>query len=204
VRRLTLPSSGPAFGRPLKSNVRRHNYHSPTSLAPTKSMKLSLPTFVASCALLLTGCSTYQPVPKEYTGPTATLQDSGFAEDGTKAQVFAAKEIDGSPIMNAFRASEAASRGRGASLTAVFPERKVKAVPMKVTLEASHATGAPIAAIASQMAGTFFSVKGVVDFTPRPDGKYIVKGELRKEKSSVWIEDVETGKPVTTVVSSNA
>ena len=72
---------------------------------------------------------------------------------------------------------------------------------MKVTLRASHATGAPIAAIASQMAGTFFSVEGVVDFTPRPDGNYVVKGELKKEKSSVWIEDVETGKPVTSVIS---
>ena len=115
--------------------------------------------------------------------------------------MFAAKEVDGNRIMNAFWASEAASHGRGASLTTVFPERKVKAAPMKVTLEASHATGAPIAAIASQMAGTFFSVRGVVDFTPRPDGKYVVKGELKKEKSSVWIEDLETGKPVTTVIS---
>ena len=51
------------------------------------------------------------------------------------------------------------------------------------------------------MAGTFYSVEGVVNFTPRPDGKYIVKGELGKAKSSVWIEDVDTGKPVTLIVT---
>jgi hypothetical protein len=114
--------------------------------------------------------------------------------------MFAAVEVDGNRVMNAFWASTNASQGQGNRLSTIFPERKVKAAPMRVTIKGSHATGAPIAAIASQMAGTFFSVEGVVDFTPRPDGKYIVKGELKKEKSTVWIEDVETGKPVTSVV----
>ena len=163
-------------------------------------MKLLISTLVLSGAHALSGCATYEPT-KDYTGPTATLRDTGLSEGGSKAQMFAATEIDGNRVMNAFWASANASQGRGASLTTVYPSRKVKAAPMKVTLRASHATGAPIAAIASQMAGTFFSVEGVVDFTPRPDGNYVVKGELKKEKSSVWIEDVETGKPVTTVIS---
>jgi hypothetical protein len=164
-------------------------------------MKSSLYALLFAATLALTGCATFEPVPQEYTGPTATLRDTGFSEDGTKAQLFAAAEIDGNRIMNAFWASANASQGRGASLTTVLPERKVKAAPMKVTLKASHATGAPIAAMASQLAGTFFSVEGVVDFTPKADGKYVVKGELKKDKSSVWIEDIETGKPVTQVVS---
>jgi hypothetical protein len=150
--------------------------------------------------LFLAACASYEPVPKEYTGPTATVRDTGFAEDGTKAQMFAVTEIDGNRIMNAFWASMIASHGRGASLTTVFPERKVKSAPMKVTLRGSHATGAPIHALASQMAGTFFAVEGVVDFTPQAGSIYVVKGELKKEKSSVWIEDAATGKPATTVV----
>jgi hypothetical protein len=77
----------------------------------------------------------------------------------------------------------------------------VKAKPMKVTLRGSHATGAPIHAMASQMAGTFFSVEGSVDFSPQENRKYRVKGELKKEKSSVWIEDAETGEPATSVIS---
>jgi hypothetical protein len=164
-------------------------------------MKFLLGTAVFTCALLATGCATYEPVSKDYTGPTATLKDTGMSEDGSKAQMFAATNIDGNRVMNAFWASAVASNGRGNNLSTVFPERQVKATPMKVTLKGSHATGAPIAAIASQIAGTFFSVEGVVDFTPQPNGKYAVKGELKKEKSSVWIEDIETGKPVSEVIS---
>jgi hypothetical protein len=164
-------------------------------------MKSLLSTIVLSFAVIASGCATYQPVPKEYTGPTATLRDTGISEDGSKAQMFAAVEIDGNRIMNAFWASANASQGQGNRLSTVFPKRAVKATPMKITLKGSHATGAPIAAIASQMAGTFFSVEGVVEFTPKPDGKYVVKGELKKEKSTVWIEDVETGKPVSAVIS---
>jgi len=165
-------------------------------------MKSILYTIAVFCALLISGCAAYEPVSKEYTGPTATLQDTGFSEDRGKAQIFAATDIDGNRIMNAFWASAQASQGRGYILLTVFPERKLKAAPMKVTLRGSHATGAPIAAIASQIAGTFFSVEGVVDFTPKPDGKYAVKGELKKEKSTVWIEDTETGKPVTSIVGN--
>jgi hypothetical protein len=70
-----------------------------------------------------------------------------------------------------------------------------------LTLRGSHATGAPVHALASQMAGTFFSVEDTVDFLPEPDHVYVVKGDLKKAKSSVWIEDVATGKPVTQIVT---
>jgi len=155
----------------------------------------------ALVAVALGGCATYEPVPKDYNGPTALVRDTGFSEDGTKAQMFAVMAIDGNRVMNAFWASASASQGHGASLTTVYPERAVQIKPMKVTLSGSHATGAPIHAIASQLAGTFFSVEGTVDFLPEAGHQYLVKGDLKKEKSSVWIEDAETGKPVTTVVS---
>ncbi len=157
--------------------------------------------FVLCMFLLLGACATYEPVPKDYSGPTALVRDTGFSEDRTKAQMFSLMEIDGNRVMNAFWASANASQGHGASLTTVYTERQVQARPMKVKLQASHATGAPIHAIASQLAGTFFSVEGTVDFTPKANGRYAVKGDLKKEKASVWIEDTETGQPVTAVVS---
>lgn len=157
--------------------------------------------FVLSCVALLAGCATYAPVPKDYTGPTATVSDTGFSENGTKAQMFALMEVDGNRIANAFLASARASNGHGSALTTVYPDRLVQVRTMKVKLQGSHATGAPIHAMASQLAGTFFSVEGVVEFTPKANGRYVVKGVLKKEKSSVWIEDVETGQPVTAVVS---
>lgn len=44
-------------------------------------------------------------------------------------------------------------------------------------------------------------MEGVVDFTPDANGRYVVKGELNKGKSSGWIADVETGQPVTAIAS---
>jgi len=68
---------------------------------------------------------------------------------------------------------------------------------MKVKIKAGHSTGAPIHAIASQLAGTFFSVEGITDFTPLSGGEYLVKGNLTKEGSVVWIEDARTGQLMT-------
>ncbi len=68
---------------------------------------------------------------------------------------------------------------------------------MQVKLIATPQTGAPIHELASRVTGNFFSVEGEVDFNPAPGGRYLVKGELKKGASSVWIEDVETGECVT-------
>lgn len=148
-------------------------------------------------SLALVGCATYQPVPPGYTGPVATVSDSEFAEGRAKAQLFALIEVDGNGIANSFSASRSASYGQGFSLTTQFVSRQVPAKPMKVRLRASHITGAPIHALFSQATGNFFSVEGVVDFSPLPGGKYIVKGELKKDGSSVWIEDESTRQAVT-------
>jgi len=155
------------------------------------------PIYATLVAISLAGCAAYQPVPPGYAGPVASISDSGFAEDGTKAQLFVLAEVEGNAVQNSFGASANASHGKVFSLTPRFVERQVPAKPMKVKLRASHTTGAPIQAIFSQAAGTFFSVEGVVDFSPKPDGQYIVNGELKKEGSSVWIEDYKTGQRVT-------
>lgn len=156
---------------------------------------------LAFTALTLVGCASFEPMPAGYSGPTASVRDTGFSEDGTKAQIFALVEVDGNRTPNAFGASANASYGRGASLTTVFTERVVQAKPIKVTLRGSHTTGMPIHAMASQLAGTFFSVEGTVDFAPKAGGRYVVKGELKKEKSAVWIEDEATGEAATAKVS---
>lgn len=159
-------------------------------------------TLAALFALTLTGCATYQPVAPDYSGPVATVSDSGFSESRTTAQIFVLSQINGNRIADSFHASAAASYGQGFALTTRYVERPVPATPMKVVLRGSHATGAPIQALVSQASGTFFSVEGTVDFSPHPGGKYIVKGELKKEGSSIWIEDSSTQKPVTQKVLS--
>jgi hypothetical protein len=146
---------------------------------------------------LLIGCATHKPVPKDYSGPIATIADSGLSEGSTKAQFFVLSEIDGNKIPTSVGASAGANSGQGFALKTNFVTRDVPAKPMKVKLLATHSTGAPIHAMFSQAIGTFFAVEGIVEFNPQPNGKYIVKGELKKEGSSVWIEDASTNQPVT-------
>jgi len=152
----------------------------------------------------LAGCATpYEPVPQGYTGSTANIADSAQPRSTSVSNVFAVVEIDGHPIANTFRASAGASQGKGFKLTTLTTERYVPAeVPLKLKLSASPMTGAPIQQMAMQLAGTFYSVEGVVDLKPRAGGKYVVRGELKKEGSTVWIEDVESGQPVTEKLTS--
>ena len=157
------------------------------------SIKLVLLSFV----IALAGCASYNPIPEGYSGPIANIADSGIVEDGTKAQVFALTEIDGNRVGNSFIASAQASQGRGFSLTPRFVDRGVPIRPMKLTLRGSHVTAAPIQAMALQLAGRFYSVEGIVDFTPSQSKRYVVRGELAAEGSSVWLEDEATGEAVT-------
>ncbi len=147
-------------------------------------------------ALSLCACA-YKPVPDGYTGPVATIRDTGFRESSTKAQMFVLVEIDGHTIPNSLDESVSASQGLGFFVRTLFTSREVPARPMKLKLRGTHITGAPIHALFSQAAGTFFSVEGTVEFTPPPGGYYEVKGELKKEGSSVWIEDGRTNERVT-------
>lgn len=154
-------------------------------------------------ATLLTGCATrYSPVPDGYTGPLVQLTDSVRTEDWSKAQIFAVVEIDGRPVDNSFNVSANASYGKGMALTALEHTRQVVPRPMTVKLRGSHATAAPIHEIASKMAGTFYSVEGTVSFEPQPDKFYVVRGELSKQRSSVWIEEGSAGVVVTRKVTS--
>jgi hypothetical protein len=153
--------------------------------------------------VLVAGCASPPTVPADYSGPLATVFDSGEAEDRSKAQMFVLAEIDGNRVDNSIVASRRASSGQGFALTTAYLQRSVPARPMKVKLLGTHTTAAPIHEMASRMAGTFFSVEGVVDFSPKPDGRYVVKGELKKTGSAVWIEDSVTNQPVTERVRSN-
>ncbi|HEX5312287.1 hypothetical protein [Aquabacterium sp.] len=156
----------------------------------------------ALLAFSISGCATYKPIPDGYTGPTASVADTGQSEDFSSAAIFAITEIDGKSIPDSFGASRAASRNRGAELRLTLIDRQVPAKKMKVKIRGSHITGAPLYEIVNRAVGMFFEVEGVVDFTPEPNGKYAVVGTLSKGHSIVWIEDAVTNKPVTEKISS--
>lgn len=140
-------------------------------------------------------------VPDDYKGPVAYIADSVVQEDGSKGQVFFVDAIDDKPIQSALTATRRASYNQGFALSLHSEMRRVPVAPLKLRLVASHVTAAPIHEFASRVAGTFFFVEGEVSFTPVEGGDYVVKGELKKDGSSVWLADAKTLEPVTAVVS---
>jgi hypothetical protein len=156
---------------------------------------------LALLGVFAVGCSTYKPVPDGYTGPVAMVKDTGIEEGSTKVQIFSMTEIDGNSLWDSFQATGEASYGTGALVFPSYVEHAVPCRTMQVKLVGSHVTGAPIHALFSQAAGTFFSVEGVTEFTPEPDVTYVVRGELKKGGSSVWIENEMTGEVVTARVT---
>ncbi|AOF81962.1 putative lipoprotein [Methyloversatilis sp. RAC08] len=128
----------------------------------------------------------------------ATVIDSGEIEDASKGRLFYLASVDGNRVSNtAAGESRRASSGQGFRLSPQFPSRLVPVKPLKVVVVGTHATGAPIHEIASRMSGNFRSVEAELDFTPEADKVYIVKGNLEKDSSAVWIEDAMSGQPVT-------
>lgn len=153
---------------------------------------------LALALVLLSGCATVSnPIPQGYSGPEVLLDDSGYPEGTSKARLFAALEIDGRPIQNALRETRMASHGQGFSLSPRYTIRNVPVLPMKIRIIGTHQTAAPIHEMASRMAGTFYSVEGIVDFKPVEGRRYMVTGDLEKERSCVWIAELGTAAVVT-------
>ena len=184
----------------------------------------SLATGLLFAAALMAGCSKEEPpkpAPKAEAPPAETVVKIGVAAPLTGPQAHIGVDIkngvqlavddanaqgltiDGKKIKDTFQASHGASFGQGFNLNLEVTKRPVPARPMQVKIRGSHITGAPIQEIASRAAGTFFSVEGVVAFDPKPDMRYIVKGILQKNGSSVWIEEESSGQVVTDKVVEN-
>jgi len=120
-------------------------------------------------------------------------------------QLFVVAAIDGERIKNSIGSTQVASQrlgGRPFQPTVDVVGRKVPVRPAQYTIIGTHVTKAPIQEIVGRAAGSFLSVEGTVEFTPEPDGLYVVKGELRKGGSSVWIEDLNTNQIVSKKVTN--
>lgn len=142
----------------------------------------------------VTGCVTYSPtLPKNYSGPQAQLDDSSTAHSEVKIDFFVVDEIDGARVDNSLNETLRRNRGRGMSMTPFYVGRRVIAEKLlKVGVKGRTHYAAPILALT----GTVYQVKGVIEFTPKADGRYIVRGDFGDEYSAVWIEDVATNQPI--------
>lgn len=141
-------------------------------------------------ALAITGCASRAPsIPEGYTGPQAQLDDSAKTYGSSKADFFVVEQIEGADVDNSLHETLSRNRGKGMHMTPYFITRAVMAEkPIKVALKGRTHYAAPIQALTR----TVFEVKGVVEFTPRSNARYVVKGELGPKYSAVWIVEAES------------
>jgi hypothetical protein len=136
--------------------------------------------------LALSACVT-APVPANYAGPIARIQDSAISETSSRAQFYYLREIDGKKVDNVLFETRKVNSGRGFSQTVTSFEREVPAGPSTLQLRATIGYGAPIQEIDN--ASTVYSVEKTINFTIQPYKTYVVKGVLTAEKQDVWLEN---------------
>jgi hypothetical protein len=154
-------------------------------------------------AIALGGCATQKdPLPSDYSGPKAWIQDTISLDKNERDQIFALLEVDGIRVNNALDDTQRASQGRGFSASLRSSGRAVAARTTRFKLIGTHFSAAPIGELARRAAGTFQSVDGVVEFTPEDAKRYEMKGELSKERSCVWIEEASSSAVVSGKICS--
>ncbi|MGH1439452.1 MAG: hypothetical protein ACRBBR_05010 [Cellvibrionaceae bacterium] len=148
--------------------------------------------------LISVSCGTVSnSIPEDYVGATATITDTYKSGGRAKARIFYVDSIDSKKIYNAVNATQAASYG--SKLRAAGAEREVTVKPLTIKIVGTVYSAAPIVAMFN--AGANYRVEGEIEFTPLANARYLVRGKLGKEKSAVWIEDID-GNVVSSIVGN--
>ncbi len=135
----------------------------------------------------LSAC-THNPVPKDYTGPLAAVQDSATVHGSTKADFFVVSHVNGQKIGDSIGATVERNYGQGMAMRPAVIGRAVPAEAAIFTIKGRTHYAAPILSMVQEV----YEVQGDVAFTPVASRNYQVKGQLTPEYSAVWIEDSET------------
>lgn len=142
------------------------------------------------CSASLSACVTYSPsVPATYTGPVAQISDSVMPYEATKMDMFYLSEVDGKKVTNSLVGTIRANQGNGLNpIKLSLTKRPVPAIAAEFKIVGRTYYAAPIQA----MTNPVYEVEGLVRFIPEAGKTYVVKGDLGKNYSGVWIEDEQT------------
>ena len=136
--------------------------------------------------LLLSGCVSFQPsIPIDYVGKKATLSDSYSNHEGSTAHFYVLTKIDGRSIEDSGYRTRVNNHGRGFNMTPYMVSRDT-------TIEEHVFTVAGFVQFATDAQGMFgdsMLIEKEVILKPEANQVYVVKGELSKNGSNVWIED---------------
>lgn len=140
--------------------------------------------------LMCSGCGmTYKPtVPLDYVGETATVVDTYNRTGGGSAHFFIVTSLNSNAVYHSLQSSAGRSQGQGNSLTLLGQHRDVPAQAMKLNIVGLSYYAAPIVGMFASDGD--HSVRGEIEFTPKANQTYLVTGEINKETSAVWVEDM--------------
>lgn len=144
------------------------------------------------CGVLLAGCT--KTLPDNYSGPTAIVRDThaNYVEGGflrhEKVDLFVMETMDGKLIDNGQLATARASfkSSLGFKLKPQSFEKPLPIRPMTVTLAAIIVYAAGGQYGGSREPETMATRK--LRFTPVAGETYVVRGQIARDKSSVWLE----------------
>jgi hypothetical protein len=152
--------------------------------AKRRALPIALLLALAACA-----ATAVNPLPEGYSGPVAHITDSGQSLGHTSAVLFYVAKVDGRRIDDSAAATARTNAGKGLDMTPVVIGRDVPAEPTTFTIVGTRIYAAPILSIIQPS----YEVSGETKFTPLPGEAYVVKGEVGRDHSTVWVEDVKTG-----------
>jgi hypothetical protein len=143
--------------------------------------------------LALASCAT-DPLPRDYSGPTASIEDFGRYEDDSRAVMYFVSEVNGKRISESLSATRNRNRGRGFQMDLYIVTRAVPAEKIKLKLEGRTMYATPIQELWNS--GSMLSVSQVIELDAQQGAQYIVNGVLQEKGSAVWLEDKKTKEKV--------
>lgn len=143
---------------------------------------------------LLGGCASFEPAaPADYTGPTVNVADQIQRRSDQLLHVFEIRRVDGRRLLSSSIATLNANQGRGFSTNPIALTNELPLQASRLRLMATTQWAAPILALTHPTCQT----EGEVNFQPQADRHYRVAGRIAPDECSVWVEEIESGQPVT-------
>lgn len=141
---------------------------------------------ILTFSLMLVGCvSAPMPIPSDYHGPLAHVEDTSSPVSSTKIQFFELAKVDGRAVQTSSASTYRKNYGRGFYMEPKIESREVPAKTCVLTIEGVTHVAADILAFG----GGMYHVEGDVTVTLEATKAYLVKGVLSKEYCAVWLED---------------
>jgi hypothetical protein len=149
---------------------------------------------------LLAACAAGNPLPNGYSGPIATVQDSGHFEDDHRAVLFYVAQFKSKSINQSYSETKHRNYGRGREMNLWTVERAVPAEKVRLLLEGKVLYPAPFEELVHL--NSMYSVAQVIELDAKPGAVYVVNGTLRNKDSQVWLEELKTKERVGTPISA--